>query len=742
MLLRFAPLPAILLLLAGVVAQPKPAVREPVTAKGGMVVCASPPAAEVGAAILKDGGNAVDAAVAVAFAMAVTWPEAGNIGGGGFMMIGPPGKEPTCIEYREEAPGAATENMFAKGDVSAYSHLVSGVPGTVRGLEKAHKQYGKLPWKRVVEPAVKLAADGFTVNAVLARGLNSVLASKNTTNAEFRKVYGMRDGTWKDGDTLKLPDLARTLLAISEKGADAFYTGEPAKQLVAEMKRGGGLITMDDMAQYRAVERKPIHVTYRGFDVYGPPPPSSGGIALAVMLNILENFELNKHDRWSPEVNHLIIEAMKRAYADRARHLGDPAFTDIPAHLTTKEYAKKLAAGIDQKKATPSSELAPEIPLKPESDSTTHFSIIDKDGLAVSNTYTLENSYGSRVVVPGAGYILNNEMTDFNPVPGETTKTGRIGTKPNLVAPRKRMLSSQTPVLVYKDGKPVLITGSPGGRTIINTVACIVVNVVDFGMSPTEAVDAPRLHHQWFPDVVRFEGVKERPDLVARLKSLGHVVTQQRQGDAHTIGIDAKRGLFLGAADKRIDGMASGVLGKTLAPPAAIPGKIQLLAARREQVERLLKADPLFATDRSIYERSGAVVRRLADAEAEAGDPAAGVKWAERWREAIFEVLIREERRRANGTGPSPIHEIHVEFITAEFDLDRRRVAMKGKPLLSQADKLKLHTDRVAALSKIEQLASRNFREGNYTEPEYLVQKLALLEAESELARFKDAMRK
>ncbi|MFO0806282.1 MAG: gamma-glutamyltransferase [Gemmataceae bacterium] len=555
----FTPLFAFPLLAAGILAQPKPAVREAVVAKGGMVVCVSAPAAEVGAAVLKDGGNAVDAAVAVAFAMAVTWPEAGNIGGGGFMMIGPPGKEPTCIEYREEAPGAATEGMFAKGDVSPYSHTVSGVPGTVRGLEKAHKRFGKLPWKRVVEPAAKLAADGFTMNAVLVRGLNSVLASKNTTNAEFRNAYGKRDGPWKDGDTLKLPDLAQTLFAIAEQGADAFYTGEPGRKLVAEMKRGGGLIKNDDLANYRAVERKPIHVTYRGFDVYGPPPPSSGGIALAEILNILENFELNKHDRWSAEVNHLLIESMKRAYADRAIHLGDPAFTDIPPHLVTKEYAKKLAAGIDREKAAPSTDLAPEIPLKPEGDSTTHFSIIDQDGLAVSNTYTLENSYGSRVVVKGAGYILNNEMTDFNPVPGVTTKGGQIGTKPNLVAPRKRMLSSQTPVLVYKDGKPVLITGSPGGRTIINTVACVVVNVVDFGMSPTEAVDAPRLHHQWFPDVVRFEGTKEHPDLVAKLKTLGHSVAQQRQGDAHTIGIDGQRGLFLGAADKRIDGKALGV---------------------------------------------------------------------------------------------------------------------------------------------------------------------------------------
>lgn len=536
----------------------QPEGRKPVEAKGGMVVCVSPSAAEVGAAILKDGGNAVDAAVAVAFAEAVTWPEAGNIGGGGFMMIGAPGKEPTCIDYREMAPGAATEDMFAKGDVSPYSHKVSGVPGTVRGLEKAHKKFGKLPWKQVVMPAVKLAEDGFTVNEALARGLNNILASKSTTNAEFRRVYG-KDEKWKAGDTLKLPDLGRTLRAIAEKGPGAFYTGEPGKLLVEEMKQGGGLIVNDDLAAYTAVERKPIHTTYRGFEVYGPPPPSSGGISLALMLNILEQFDLKRHDRWSPEVNHLVIEAMKRAYADRARHLGDPEFTEMPAHLTTKDYAKKLAAGIDLKKATPSVNLAPDIELSPEGNSTTHFSIIDKDGLAVSNTYTLENSYGSRVVVRGAGYILNNEMTDFNPVPGRTTKGGQIGTKPNLVAPHKRMLSSMTPVILYKDGNPVLITGSPGGRTIINTVLCVVVNVVDFGMPVQQAVDAPRMHHQWLPDAVKFEGVKEHPDLVAGLKALGHTVTQQRQGDAHTIAINPKTGQRIGAADKRLDGKAIGV---------------------------------------------------------------------------------------------------------------------------------------------------------------------------------------
>jgi gamma-glutamyltranspeptidase/glutathione hydrolase len=292
--------------------------------------------------------------------------------------------------------------------------------------------------------------------------------------------------------------------------------------------------------------------------VYGPPPPSSGGVGLAEMLNILENFDLAKHGRWEPETSHLVIEAMKRAYTDRARYLGDPGFTEVPGYLTTKEYAKKLAAGIDREKTTPSATLAPDIPLNKESDQTTHFSIIDRDGMAVSNTYTLENSFGNRVVVRGAGYILNNEMTDFNPKSGLTTSKGQIGTKPNLVGPYKRPLSSMTPVIVMKDGKPVLVTGSPGGRTIINTVLCVVLNVTEFGMQIGDAVSAPRLHHQWFPEIARYEGAKQGSELVKQLGAFGHRVSLQKQGDAHSIWIDPKTGIRVGAADKRLDGKAVG----------------------------------------------------------------------------------------------------------------------------------------------------------------------------------------
>ncbi|MBX9623585.1 MAG: gamma-glutamyltransferase [Gemmataceae bacterium] len=545
-----------------VVALPSPAqppARPAVEGTKGMVVCVSPLAADVGLDILKKGGNAVDAAVAVAFALAVTWPEAGNIGGGGFMMVAVPGKHPVCIDYRETAPAAAKPDLFADGTVTWLDHKAAGVPGTVRGLGLAHKKYGKLPWRDVAEPARNLACIGFPVNEVLAGGLNRVLADPKTTNPEFKKAYGKRDGSkWAAGDTLKLTDLSHTLHSIAEHGAHEFYTGPYADVLIAEMKAGGGLITNDDLAKYEAKERKPVHTTYRGYDVYGPPPPSSGGIAVAEMLNILENFDLAKHGQGSPEATHLMIEAMKRAYADRARFVGDPDFVEVPKHLTTKAYAKRLAAGIDPARATPSEAVAPELPLAGEGDSTTHFSVIDADGMAVSNTTTLENSYGNRVVVRGAGYILNNEMTDFNPKPGVTDRGGRIGTPANVIRPGKRMLSSMSPTLVLKDGKPVLVTGSPGGRAIPNTVLNVVVNTIDFGMTPAEAVAAPRVHHQWFPDTALIEPAKDRPDLFDVLRKKGHKVLPHRQGDAHTIDVDPKTGRYVGAADGRIDGKAAG----------------------------------------------------------------------------------------------------------------------------------------------------------------------------------------
>jgi gamma-glutamyltranspeptidase/glutathione hydrolase len=539
----------------------------PAEHRHGVVVSVSAPASDAGLHILKQGGAAVDAAVAVAFALAVTHPAAGNIGGGGFMLVHPPKQTPVVFDYRETAPAAAHPTMFKKGE-AGYGHRVVGVPGTVRGLALAHQRFGKLPWKTLVEPAARLAADGFLLDKHHADSLNAVLASaakdaRTTTPeifAELLRVFGRPGGgKWQPGDYLVQPDLAKTLRLIAELGPDAFYTGPVADQLVAEMQAGGGLITRDDLAKYRAIERRPIHGVYRGHDVYAPPPPSSGGICLVQMLNVLEHFEIAKHPRFAAETLHLLAEAGRRAYCDRARYLGDPAFTRIPTHLTSRDYAKKLASAIDLGKATPSEDLAPDLPLAAEGDSTTHFSIIDKDGLAVANTYTLERSYGARLVVKGAGFLLNNEMLDFNWRPGVTSRQGTIGTEPNRISPGKRMLSSMTPTIVAKDGTPLLVTGSPGGRTIINTVLGIVVSVIDYDMPIQQAIDAPRLHHQWFPDEIRFEGLKSHAAAVAGLQARGHrVAAAVKQGDAHTIWIDPKTGGYVGAADKRLSGKATG----------------------------------------------------------------------------------------------------------------------------------------------------------------------------------------
>jgi gamma-glutamyltranspeptidase/glutathione hydrolase len=527
--------------------------------RNGVVVSVSEPGSDIGLAILKKGGNAVDAAVATALALAVTYPAAGNIGGGGFMVIFPGGdRDPVVIEYRETAPAAARADMFSKDD-SWFGHKAVGVPGTVRGLALAHQRFGKLPWKELVMPAVTLAEQGFVMDVALAGSLNWV-ASTSPEFPELRRVFGKREGRddWQGGERLVQPDLARTLRLIADEGPDAFYTGVIADQIVAEMKSGNGLITKADLAAYRANARVPIHGTYRGYDIYAPPPPSSGGTCLVEMLNMLETFDLKKQGRWSVTTLHQMAEAMRRAYCDRARYLGDPAFTKIPPFLIDKDYARQLAKTIDPDRATPSASLAKDLLQAREGDSTTHFSVIDKDGMAVANTYTLERSYGSRVVVKGAGFLLNDEMIDFNWKPGVTDRDGGIGTPANQIAPGKRMLSSQTPTIVAKNGKVVLITGSPGSRTIINTVLGIVVNVIDFNMDVRAAVDAPRLHHQWFPDQLRFEGMRTQANAVDQLRRMGHRVVGTRQGDAHTIGVDPVTGKYYGAEDRRISGKVSG----------------------------------------------------------------------------------------------------------------------------------------------------------------------------------------
>jgi gamma-glutamyltranspeptidase/glutathione hydrolase len=535
-------------------------VSQMTTTTRGLVVSDSAPASDVGAAILGQGGNAVDAAIATALALAVTLPEAGNLGGGGFMLVCPgDGHEPVCFDYRETAPAKATANMFSLGE-SRLGHKVVGVPGTLRGLELAHRRFGKLPWKALVEPAVQLADEGFVLGPRLAHDLNEVVKS-SADFSELRRVFGKEAGEWTADDTLAQPELAATLRQLADEGPDAFYKGKIAEQIVAEMDHGGGLITRADLAGYRAEERNVVRGRYRGYEILGAPPPSSGGIATIEAMQMLEPFELRQYERGSARVQHLIIEALRRAFCDRARWLGDPDFVSVPAMLTRPDYARERAGDIDMARATPSERLAAEIELAAEGSDTTHFSVVDGAGMAVANTYTLEHSYGSRIVVRGAGFLLNNEMADFNWTPGHTDRAGNIGTPANTIVPGKRMLSSQSPTIVLRGGRPVLITGSPGGRTIISTVVCVLVNALEYEMDVRAAVDWPRLHHGWFPDQVLFEGAEEpgRANLLSKLGELGHAIERKphQQGSGNSIWIDPESRMRHGVADRRRAGKAS-----------------------------------------------------------------------------------------------------------------------------------------------------------------------------------------
>ena len=537
-----------------------------VASHDGLVVCVSAPACDAGASVLAKGGNAVDAAVATAFALAVTYPAAGNIGGGGFMIVRTPSGAVATFDYRERAPRAATKTMYldANGNIDRSltnaGYLAPGVPGTVRGLEMAHRKFGRLRWPDVVAPSVGLA-DGFTLSESLARELNGEvkgpMAKFPASVAAFAKPGG---GDWAAGDRLVQADLAKTLRAIGDKGADAFYRGWIADLIAEDMKANGGIITKKDLAAYRAHERTPVRGTYKGFEIVSMPPPSSGGVALIEMLNIVEPFDLKSKGLLTAPALHVQIEAMRRAYLDRARHLGDPGFVKVPvARLISKAHARAAAATIDPAKASSSVELGRDIvtAAAAEPDETTHFSVVDRGGMAVTSTYTLEGSYGARVVVNGAGFLMNNEMGDFNRKPGETNIAGDIGTPANQIAPGKAMLSSMTPTMVLKDGKLVLLTGSPGGRTIINTVFTIVLGVTEFGLTGREAVDLVRLHHQWLPDRVAFEaGANE--ETLASLRTMGHDVRAQgRQGAAQSIWFGPD-GTPYGVADKRtVDAKAS-----------------------------------------------------------------------------------------------------------------------------------------------------------------------------------------
>ncbi|MFP6676853.1 MAG: gamma-glutamyltransferase [Pirellulaceae bacterium] len=534
--------------------------------RGGMVVSASKVASEIGRDILAKGGNAVDAAVAVGFAMAVSWPEAGNIGGGGFMMVAPPEGDVRCIEYREMAPGTAHRHSFTLGE-TALSHKAAGVPGTVAGLFLAHKKYGKLEWAVLVDPAIRLAKNGVFIDRPLASSINKVLALPVLANDarfnELRRVYGKPDGTlWKVGDTLLLPDLASTLQRIADLGPAGFYQGPVAKLIAEEMSRQEGLISEQDLLAYHANDRAAIKGKYRQFEIFGAPPPSSGGTCTVIAMEMLESFDLRAHaDRFSFRTLHLMGEAMRHAFHQRALNLGDSDFIEISPQLLTPEFALALAEKVDLNSAGNSVELAAPLPIVEESNQTTHFSVVDADGMAVSNTYTLEASWGCKIVVVGAGFVLNNEMGDFNWIPGRTDTKGRIGTEPNTIQPRKRMLSSQTPTIVRKDGRVVLVTGSPGGRTIINTVISILVSHLEYELPLDQAVRGPRSHHQWLPDTLSFEGLlhSDYEQEVARLNKVGHQLTRRYpQGSAQSIAID-KNGVAWGVGDWRRSGFAAGV---------------------------------------------------------------------------------------------------------------------------------------------------------------------------------------
>lgn len=540
--------------------------RTPVYAKNGMVSSASRIASEVGTEALKQGGNAVDAAIATAFALAVAWPTAGNIGGGGFLVYHGDNGEATTFDFREKAPLAATERMYLglDGKVVGYSNhigpLAVGVPGTVAGLWKAHQELGSLPWEDLVAPAVAMARDGIPITYSLQTGFERSRQRFSAYPSSMKKFFKPDGSAYELGDTWRQPDLAHTLSLIMEHGQDGFYAGENAQRLAAFMQDIGGIITEDDLAQYDAIEREPIRGTYRGYEIVSMPPPSSGGVTMVEMLNILEGFDLAALGHNSADYLHVLTESMRRAYADRAEFLGDPDFNEsMPvAKLLDKEHAAELRSTIDMQRA---SESSPEqFAQLYESEETTHFSVVDKDGNMVSMTYTLEFGYGSGIVVEGGGYLLNNELGDFNAVPGVTTLEGQIGTAPNLVAPGKRPLSSMSPTIVAQDGKPVFAVGSPGGKTIINTTLQLILNIIDHGFNVAESVEAGRIHHQWLPDVTSIETNSLSADTIKLYQDKGHQLSERRaQGAAMGVYHDREEGLFHGAADsRRGDGGAVG----------------------------------------------------------------------------------------------------------------------------------------------------------------------------------------
>src|SRR6056297_410407 len=534
---------------------------------GGVVTSNSAAASDAGRDVLAAGGNAVDAAIATALALAVTWPEAGNLGGGGFMLVAPPKGPTICIDYRETAPRSVTATTFAQHTDRRHPKMV-GVPGTVRGLAAAHQQFGSRPWGELVAPAIELARAGCVVDRFLAESINEVLSlavrSPQVYHAPLKQIFSHPDQRpWRSGDVLKQPALARTLGRLADEGADEFYAGQTGVQLADFLQRHGGLVTREDLLAYKAVARPATQTRFLGFEVCGPPPPSSGGMTIQLALQMIEAIGLDDPGdaTWTAPNVHRIAEAMRRAFRERAAHLGDPDFVSIPPNLSSESFARELSRSISLERATDSRQLAGDIPLTigpPESPDTTHFSVVDSQGMAVANTYTLEASWGAWLVDPRTGFVLNNEMGDFNWNPGYTNLDGRIGTAANLVAPGKRMLSSQSPTLVKRDGQTILVTGSPGGRTIINTVLCILVQHLAFQRPLAQAIAAPRFHHQWLPDRLLLEATDEGVWESVRepLEAMGHRVEQSPylQGAAHSIAVDPQTRIRIGVADLRRGG--------------------------------------------------------------------------------------------------------------------------------------------------------------------------------------------
>ncbi len=531
-----------------------------------MVASVSEIASQVGIDILKKGGNAIDAAVAVGVALAVVWPSAGNIGGGGFMVIRFADGKTTTIDYREMGPAVAHRNTYldANGNYiaesSTFGHKASGVPGSVAGMAYALERYGTMKWANVSGPAYRLAAEGFPVWHQLELSLEA--SSKDLARYPETKRIFLRDGRfYKEGDIFKQPELAATLGRMIASGPSEFYRGKTAQLIEDSMQRAGGWMTVADLKNYKAIEREPLRGTYRGYEVITMSPPSSGGIALLQMLNILERYNLKELGFGSSATSHLKVEAMRRAFADRAHHLGDADFVKVPiAGLISRKYADQLAASIDPKRASSSRSVEHGNPLPYESEETTHYTVVDKDGTVVSTTTTINDSFGNKITVEGAGFLLNNEMDDFAPKPGSPNDYGLIQGEANAVAARKRPLSSMTPTIVLKERKLWFAVGSPGGPTIINTVMQIITNIIDYEMTVQQAVDAPRIHHQWLPDEIRYEPFSLVADTMMALKAMGHSFTDRprRMGDAHAIMIEDKTGMRLGASDPRLNGRAIG----------------------------------------------------------------------------------------------------------------------------------------------------------------------------------------